>query len=542
MRSLKPTCFFLFCIFSFANCIAQSINKDSLAQHIIILASDSFQGRKPFTIGETRTVDYIQTTFKRLGLEPGNGNSYIQDVPMVSIKPDSITPLRVTSPKGNFELQSFTDFVAWTERTDPVVSFNNDELVFAGYGVVAPEYNWNDYANLDVKGKIVMVLVNDPGFGNGDTTLFKGIRETYYGRWTYKYEEAARQGAKGCLIVHNTAAASYPFSVVQNSNTGAKLQLYDSSSSKYQLAIQGWVSQQAALKLLQAGGKDSSLIKSADIRGFKGTPLNIRVSLTVSSRSLYNRSRNVIAKITGSKRPGEYIIYSAHWDHFGIGKPNEKGDSIYNGAVDNASGIAALLEVARAFKNLPTPPERTIIFIATTAEEQGLLGAEYYAQHPLYPLTKTVADINFDMMNTFGKTKDIAIYGPGESELDDYLQKEAESKGRYIGAEANPEAGMFFRTDQFDFAKVGVPAFTTSSGIDAVDKGKVYGRQQKQDYFTYRYHRPSDEYNVATWNLDGCTEDVELLFQVGKKLAAENSFPKWKDGSEFKAVREKSLQ
>jgi len=519
----------------------QSINKDSLAKHIMILASDSFQGRKPFTIGETRSVDYIQNVYKYLGLEPGNGDSYVQDVPMVSIKPDTITPLKVESPNGNFELQSFTDFVAWTERTDPVESFNNDEVVFAGYGVVAPEYNWNDYANLDVKGKIVMVMVNDPGFGNGDTTLFQGIRETYYGRWTYKYEEAARQGAKGCLIIHNTAAASYPFSVIQNSNTGAKLHLDNRSNKDYQLAIQGWIPEQTALKLLQAAGKDSSLLKSADIRGFKGTSLNIRLSVTVKSEIEYKLSKNVIAKITGSKHPNEYIIYSAHWDHFGIGKPDNKGDSIYNGAVDNASGVAALLDVARAFKNLPTPPDRSIIFIATTGEEQGLLGATYYALHPIYPLAKTVADINFDMMNCFDRTKDISIDGPGESELDDYLQKEAESKGRYLGAESHPEAGHFFRADHFAFAKVGVPAFNTSAGIDDITNGKAYGKKLKDDYYTYNYHRPSDNYDPKAWNLAGAAEDIELLFQVGKKLAFSNAWVQWKPTSEFKAVREKSL-
>ena len=519
----------------------QSINKDSLAKHIMILASDSFQGRKPFTIGETRSVDYIQNVYKYLGLEPGNGDSYVQDVPMVSIKPDTITPLKVESPNGNFELQSFTDFVAWTERTDPVESFNNDEVVFAGYGVVAPEYNWNDYANLDVKGKIVMVMVNDPGFGNGDTTLFQGIRETYYGRWTYKYEEAARQGAKGCLIIHNTAAASYPFSVIQNSNTGAKLHLDNRSNKDYQLAIQGWIPEQTALKLLQAAGKDSSLLKSADIRGFKGTSLNIRLSVTVKSEIEYKLSKNVIAKITGSKHPNEYIIYSAHWDHFGIGKPDNKGDSIYNGAVDNASGVAALLDVARAFKNLPTPPDRSIIFIATTGEEQGLLGATYYALHPIYPLAKTVADINFDMMNCFDRTKDISIDGPGESELDDYLQKEAESKGRYLGAESHPEAGHFFRADHFAFAKVGVPAFNTSAGIDDITNGKAYGKKLKDDYYTYNYHRPSDNYDPKAWNLAGAAEDIELLFQVGKKLAFSNAWVQWKPTSEFKAIREKSL-
>lgn len=518
------------------------IDADSLAHHVQILASDSFQGRKPFTLGETRTVDYIQNTYKRLGLEPGNGSSYMQDVPLVSIKADTVTALESNIAGRHVELQYFNDFVAWTERTDSVVSLNNDEVVFAGYGVVAPEYNWNDYANINVKGKIVLVMVNDPGFGDHDTSLFKGITETYYGRWTYKYEEAARQGAKGCFIIHNTPAASYPFSVIQNSNTGTKMHLDHKGSSAYQLAVQGWLSESAAWALLREAGRDSMLVDDADVRGFKATPLNIKLSLTIKSTITYNTSKNVIAKITGSKRPNEYIIYSAHWDHFGIGKPDATGDSIYNGAADNAIGVASLLEIARAFKQLPTAPERSIIFIATTAEEQGLLGAEYYTEHPIYPLNKTVGDINIDIMNTFGRTKDIGIDGGGQSELEDYLQQEAANKNRYIGPEAHPEGGHFFRADHFAFAKVGVPGFNTSPGIDALDSGKVYGKKQKDDYYTNRYHRPSDQYDPKTWNLDGCREDVQLLFEAGRKLSMETTWPQWKAGSEFKAIREKSMK
>ena len=515
-----------------------SFNKDSLTDHIKMLASDSFQGRRPFTVGETRTVDYLKNSFIQLGLEPANGNSYLQDVPLVEITPGKISAITVQSPKGNFELQRMKDFVTWTKRTDSIVSLDNDEVVFAGFGVVAPEYNWNDYAGLDVKGKVVMVMVNDPGFASGDSTLFKGKAMTYYGRWTYKYEEAARQGAKACLIVHNTAAASYPFEVVQNSNGGVKLHLDTRQHPEYELAMQGWVTEEAAKKLLQAAGKDSSLLVAANQRGFKGMPLGLKLSGTLESKAVFNLSHNVIAKITGSKNPNEYIIYTAHWDHFGISKPDEKGDSIYNGALDNGSGTASILELARAFKSMKNKPERSIIFLAVTAEEQGLLGSAYYATHPVFPVEKTVANINIDGINNMGKAKDISISGGmGQSELEDYLEKEVKAKGRYIAPELHPEAGRYFRSDHFNFAKVGVPSLTTGAGIDNIEKGKEYGKKFQDEFTAKYYHKPADQYDPNRWNLDGGLEDIELLFQVGKRLAFESNWPKWKDGSEFKALR-----
>ena len=515
-----------------------SFNKDSLIDHIKMLASDSFQGRRPFTVGETRTVDYLKNSFIQMGLEPANGNSYLQDVPLVEITPGKISAITVQSPKGNFELQRMKDFVTWTKRTDSIVSLDNDEVVFAGFGVVAPEYNWNDYAGLDVKGKVVMVMVNDPVFASGDSTLFKGKAMTYYGRWTYKYEEAARQGAKACLIVHNTAAASYAFEVVQNSNGAVKLHLDTRQHPEYELAMQGWVTEEAAKKLLQAAGKDSSLLVAANQRGFKGMPLGLKLSGTLESKAVFNLSHNVIAKITGSTNPNEYIIYTAHWDHFGISKPDEKGDSIYNGALDNGSGTASLLELARAFKSMKNKPERTVIFLAVTAEEQGLLGSAYYATHPVFPVEKTVANINIDGINNMGKAKDISISGGmGQSELEDYLEKEVKAKGRYIAPELHPEAGRYFRSDHFNFAKVGVPSLTTGGGIDNIEKGKEYGKKFQDEFTEKYYHKPADQYDPNRWSLDGGLEDIELLFQVGKRLAFENSWPKWKDGSEFKALR-----
>lgn len=514
-----------------------TFNKDSLLQHIKVLASDSFQGRKPFSPGETKTVEYLQNAFKNLGLEPGNGNSYLQNVPLVEITPMPDAVMKVQSPNGNFELQRTTDFVVATQNTDSVISLKNDELIFAGYGVVAPEYNWNDYAGINVKGKVVLVMVNDPGFGV-DTTLFKGKTMTYYGRWTYKYEEAARQGAKAVLIIHNTEAASYPFSVVQNSWGSSNLYLDKRGSKEYHCALQGWVSADAAKKLLSAAGKDTSLLLSANKLGFKAVSLNEKLSLNVKVKAEYNTSHNVIAKITGSKRPDEYIIYTAHWDHLGIGKPDEKGDSIYNGALDNASGCAALLEMARAFKALKEKPERSILFLSVTAEEQGLLGSEYYAENPIYPLNKTVADINMDVVDAYAKTNDIIITGAGQNDLEDYVAEAAKQQGRYLAPEAHPEAGSYFRSDHFCFARVGVPALECKSGIDVAGKGKAYGMQLEDDYTANRYHQPADEYD-SSWTFEGGIQDLQMFFQIGRKLADETSWPKWKQGSEFKAAREK---
>lgn len=515
-----------------------AFNKDSLAAHIQVLSSDSFQGRRPFTVGETRTVDYLQTAFANLGLEPGNGNSYVQDVPLVEISPVGAPSLKIQSPKGSLDLKSLSDFVLWTERPDSVVSLDKNDIVFAGFGVVAPEYNWNDYAGLDVKGKTVLVLVNDPGFY--DSTLFKGHTMTYYGRWTYKYEEAARQGAAACLIIHNTGAASYPFSVVTSSNGGVKLHLDNRKSPSYQLALQGWITEETGKKLLAAAGKDSSLLTDAQHKGFKPVPLDLKLSASVRVKEVYNQSHNVIGKITGSKRPDQYIIYSAHWDHLGIGQPDAKGDSIYNGAADNASGAASLLEIARAFKSLPEKPERTVIFLAVTAEEQGLLGSAWYAQHPVYPVATTVADLNTDVINTYGPTKDITYSGMGQSELEDYLSDEIKKKGRYIAPEAHPEAGHYFRSDHFSFARAGVPSLTPDAGIDNVEKGKEYGKMKQDEYTAKYYHQPGDEYDAARWNLDGGLQDIELNFLIGRRLAFETTWPGWKPGSEFKAIRDQT--
>ncbi len=519
-----------------------TFNVDSLKKDISILASDEFQGRKPFSAGETKTIDFLKTQFAAAGLEPGNGESYIQDVPMVKITTTAAPSMTVEGPKGKFDLKGFEDYVIWTDKTDPSVSLDKTEVVFAGYGVVAPEYNWDDYAGLDVKGKVVLVLVNDPGYNAKDSSLFKGSTMTYYGRWTYKFEEAARQGAKGCLIIHNTAAASYPFTVVQNNWNGSRLRLDNRGKQETLCDVIGWVSAPAAKQLLAASGRDSSILALADKKGFKGVSLGLQLSTTMKVATEYNMSHNVIGKISGSKRPDEVIIYSAHWDHLGIGKPDETGDSIYNGALDNASATAGLLELARAFKSLKTKPERTVVFLAVTAEEQGLWGSAYYAQNPVYPTAKTLANINMDGLNSYGRTKDIIVIGRDQNQLEDYLKEEAGKVGREIAYETHPEAGYYYRSDHFNFAKVGIPALYTESGVDVIGKGKTFGEAKKDEYTEKNYHRPSDEYTPDKWVLDGAIDDLKLFFQLGKKLSADEKWPEWKTGSEFKALREKDLK
>lgn len=515
---------------------ADSFNKDSLMHHIMVLSSDVYMGRRPFTAGEERTVEYMKTAFTNLGLEPGNGDSYLQEVPMVDITVNADPTMKVQGGKGSFELQHIDDYVWSTERTDSIINLDNDEVVFAGYGVVAPEYNWNDYAGIDVKGKIVLVLVNDPGFNAGDTTIFKGRTMTYYGRWTYKYEEAARQGAKACLIIHNTKAASYPFSVVQNSWGKSNLYLDTRGSSEYHCALNGWLTGDATRKLLTAAGKDTTLLATADKQGFKALPLGVKITTGVRVGTEYNKSKNVIAKITGSKHPDEYIIYTAHWDHLGVGKADSSGDTIYNGAIDNASGSAALLEMARAFKSMKEKPERTVLFLSVTAEEQGLLGSKYYSEHPIYPLEKTVAEINMDGVNANGKRKDVSISGQGQSDLEDMFVEAAKKQDRYLAPESRPEAGGYFRSDHFNYAKKGVPALNAGGGTDDAKGGKKEGERLRDEYTSKHYHQPSDEYD-SSWTFEGGLDDLRLLFNVGKRLATGNEWPKWKDGSEFKALR-----
>lgn len=521
----------------------ETFTEAGVESHIKALSADEFSGRKPFTEGETKTIAYLQDEIKKLELEPGNGESYVQEVPMVEITTEADTIMIVTSGKKSFTLEGLKDYVIWTQQTDTdSVTLTNEDLVFAGFGVVAPEYNWNDYKNVDVKGKIVLVIVNDPGFGLGDTTFFKGNTMTYYGRWTYKYEEAARQGAKGCIIIHDDVPAGYGFWVVQNSWNTPKLYLDPRGGSEYTCPAMGWVSLPTAKKLFEAAGMDyTDALSRAHKQGFTAEPMNLSLSTSMKVKTRFDKSSNVIAKITGSQQPDEYIIYSAHWDHLGVGKADEKGDSIYNGAFDNASGTAGLLEIAKAFKAMKNKPARTVVFLWVTAEEQGLWGSAYYAQNPIYPKEKTVTNINVDGLNPYGKTKDIVLVGLGQSELEDYVNDETKRVGRYVSPEPNPVAGIYFRSDHFNFAKIGIPALYLKTGVDNVDKGIEYGTQLQIDYTANKYHKPSDEYNEP-WDLSGAVEDLKILFNVGKKISMEKTWPQWKATSEFKAVRDSYMK
>jgi len=518
----------------------KAINDTVFSKHIAVLASDGFEGRKPFTEGETKTINYLKGEFEKLGLKPGNGNSYFQDVPMVDIK-STPSDLIIKAAAGNKEvsLKFLDNFVAASRHVTNQIKVENAELVFAGYGIVAPEYKWNDYEGLDVKGKTVVVMVNDPGFL--DSTLFKGKTMTYYGRWTYKFEEAARQGATGVIIIHEDKAASYPWAVVRSGWAKSKLYLAAADDNKSRSLMEGWITQDVAKAMFKMAGKSEDLMVQAGKKGFKPVGLRLTVSTTINNTIKKSISHNVVAVLPGTKRANEYIIYSSHWDHLGKGEAIN-GDSIYNGAVDNATGTAALLVLADAFKKAQKLPERSIMFLAVTAEEQGLLGSEYYGSHPLVPVNKTVANINIDAMQASGKTKDIIAVGFGQSELEDYLVEAAKKQGRVVVKDSNPSAGYYFRSDHFNFAKVGIPALYTETGEDNLAHGLAWGKAQKEDYTKNRYHAPADNFEPAKWDFAGMVEDLRLLFAIGYRLSNETNFPSWKNESEFKAIREKSMK
>lgn len=510
-----------------------TIDTGSFITYVKTLSADEFLGRKPFTKGDTLTVNYIAEEFQRIGLEPGNGDSYFQEVPMIEITSTPGPALIFSKGNHQFRLGYLDDYVIGSQQTDARINIPETELVFAGFGIVAPEYQWNDYAGLDAAGKTVVVMVGDPGFY--DSTLFKGDTMTYYGRWTYKFEEAARQGATGVLIIHETDAASYGWNVVRSGWTGPQLALETPEGKLTRAAFEGWITAAAAEKLFELAGS-TDLVAQAKKPGFKPVPLHVTTSVSIKNDVRKSASNNVLGKVAGSKYPDEYVIYTAHWDHLGIGEPVD-GDSIYNGAIDNASGIAALFELAKAFKALETPPERSILFLAVTAEEEGLLGSAYYAGNPVYPLGKTVANINIDALSPIGRTSDIAVIGLGHSELDDYVIRAAERYGRTVVPGGNPSAGSFFRSDHFNFAKVGVPALYTGSGSDVAGKDST-AVAELQEAFSKRYHHVSDEYD-ETWDVGGMISDIQVVFDVGHTLSRERTFPKWKPGSEFKEAGER---
>lgn len=514
------------------------ISTEGLSYHIKNLSSDEFMGRMPFTEGETITVEYIKEEYAKMGLEPGNGDSFFQEVPMVELTANNVSTMNIGAMGTTISLNYKDDFVALTRQVVDKIEVDNSEIVFAGFGVVAPEYNWNDYDGLDVQDKVVMVLVNDPGFSTGDPDFFKGEAMTYYGRWTYKYEEAARQGAKGIIIVHDTKPASYPWSVVRNGWSGANLYLEAEDKNMSRCAFEGWVSLEAAKSIFALAGKqDYNFTKEAVSQDFRGFSLNVNLSLSFENNSKSSVSKNVAGLLKGTEKPDEVIIYSGHWDHFGIGAVVD-GDSIFNGAIDNASGIASIMEVAHAFAHQDNPPKRSVLFLAVTAEEQGLLGSEYYATNPIFEPAKTVANINIDALNAYGPMKDLTIVGYGQSELEDIAGEFASAQGRYLSPNPNPGAGSFFRSDHFNFAKVGIPALYAKGEKEHMTEGVEYVQKLDEEYTANHYHRQSDNFN-PDWDLGGMLQDTEIFFKVGDKLANDTSlWPKWKEGSEFKALRE----
>ncbi|HXH05217.1 MAG TPA: M28 family metallopeptidase [Vicinamibacterales bacterium] len=523
-----------------------AIDAGRLLAHIRTLASDAFEGRKPGTRGEELTVAYLEREFRAIGLEPGNTDgTFIQRVPLVGITPE-VTPLRLRRGASALDLRYKEDFVAWTRRVTDTVSLDASELVFAGYGVEAPEFQWDDFKGTDVAGKTIVVLVNDPPVtapdGSLDPKVFGGKAMTYYGRWTYKYEKGAEKKAAGVLIVHETEPAGYPWSVVQGF-AGERFDLATPDRNMGRAAVEGWITLQKAREIFALAGQDFEALKRKAVsRDFRPVPLGIAASIGVKNTIRSVDSRNVIAKLTGSDpaRRDEYVIYTAHWDHLGVGDP-VRGDRIYNGAKDNASGTAALLELARAFKTVQPPPKRTILFLAVTAEEQGLLGSLYYTLAPVYPLEKTLAVINIDGLNVHGRTKDITVVGMGASDLDEYLREAARAQGRVLRPDPEPEKGFYYRSDHFNFAKQGVPSLYTDEGVEFIGKPAGYGMQVRDRYTKEGYHAPSDEVK-PDWDLTGAVEDVQLFFDVGYRVANATTWPEWTPGNEFRAIRERRLR
>lgn len=518
----------------------EAIQAETLARNIQILASDEFEGRAPASEGEKKTLDFLQREFQQLGLKPGNGTSYLQPVPMVVISLASEPTLEVKGKNQSLIFNYKSDFVALTRRVQEKVILADSEIVFVGYGIVAPEYNWNDYDGIDVKGKTVMVLINDPGYATQDPKLFNGRAMTYYGRWTYKYEEAARQGAAGVLIIHETEPAAYPWQVVENSWTGPQFHLVSEDNNLSRCAVEGWLQKEVAEKILKTAGFDLEELKKQALRpDFKPISLGLKANLSLNNEINKVISHNVVALWPGTKRADEYIIFMSHWDHLGR-NPRLEGDQIFNGAVDNATGTAGLIELARAFTNLKKRPWRSIVFLSVTGEEQGLLGSEYYATHPLFPPEKTIAVINMDALNIYGPMKDITVIGYGLSELDKYIEEAARRQGRTVNPDPTPEKGSYFRSDHFSFAKKGIPAIYPSGGVDHVVYGREWTLAQKEKFLAEKYHQPSDEFD-PNWDLQGAIDDLKLLFWMAYRLANEASFPNWNEGTPYKAKRDEAL-
>lgn len=517
------------------------VDEALLRETIRTLSSDEYEGRGPGTAAEPKTLDAIIARFKAAGLQPGNKGQWLQDVPTATITAINKSPLTITGGPQVLTFKPSSEFVAGSYRITPHTEVKDSELVFVGYGINAPELGWNDYAGVDMKGKTAVILVNDPDYAmEGENGLFRGRRMTYYGRWTYKFEEAARQGAAAALIIHDTFPAAYGWQVVESSWSGAQHFVQTANDGADQTAANGWIQKPVAEAILKAAGKDlAALIAAAQVKGFKPVPLGLKASLAFDNTIEKANSHNVVGILPGKTRPDEYVLYSAHWDHLGHCKPDATGDDICNGAVDNATGIGALVSLAK-MSGKAGAAARSQVFLAVTLEESGLLGSEYYAQNPVYPLAKTVGGVNMDGLGIGGPAKDITVTGGDKSELTTILRKVEGEMGLSESPEEHPERGHYYRSDHFSFAKRGVPMFDVGRGTDLVVGGKAAGQAAADDYVNVRYHQPSDQYQES-WDISGMVQDVKLFYRLGRELADSNVWPNWHPNDEFRAIRDKSL-
>lgn len=526
----------------------ESISSNDIMQHTKVLSSDEYEGRGPGTKGEELTVKYLTEQFQKLGLKPGNPDgTYVQKVPLVGFTAQPTASF--TAGTKTMSLEFPKDYVAVSRRFVPESKVENSDIVFVGYGVVAPEYGWDDYKGVDVRGKTIVMLINDPAVPDAtdpsklDEKMFKGKAMTYYGRWTYKYEIASEKGAAAAIIIHETGPAGYPYEVVSGSWSRENFDIQKPDKNMGRVAVESWITTDRAKELFTAGGQDFDAVKKAAVtKDFKPVTLNAKANFDLKNTLREINSNNVVAKIEGSDAAlkNEYVIYSAHWDHLGR-DPKLQGDQIFNGALDNASGTAALLDIAKSYTKFATPPKRSVLFLAVTAEEKGLLGAKYYATNPLYPLNKTLANINMDGVNQWGRTKDITMVGDDNSTLIDLLRETAAAQGRKVNPDAEPEKGFYYRSDHFEFAKVGVPALYTDSGTDFIGKDANYSKQKRDEYTEKDYHKVSDEIK-PDWDLSGAVEDAQLLSIIGYRVAQGEKYPEWKPGSEFKAKRDETMR
>jgi len=516
-----------------------AITEADFAHRVQVLASDDFQGRAPGSPGEEKTVEWLAAEFERMGLEPGNGDSWFQDVPMVETTADEASVAMTLDVAGDERSLAFgEDMVVGTRTGEETVSIDDSPLVFVGYGVNAPELGWNDYEGVDVDGKTVVMFINDPGFHVDDESLFEGQRMTYYGRWTYKFEEAARQGAAAALIIHDTAGASYGWDVVKNSWSGPQFDLPAEHDPEPRLPAQGWLNGDVARDVLARLGHDlDDLYQAANKPDFEAIELDARMSLRLSSTSTSGSSRNVVARLPGTSRADEAVIYMGHWDHLGV---HDNGD-IYNGAIDNATGVAGIMEIAEAFAAREQRPERSLVFLAVTLEESGLLGSKYYVAQPTVPLENTVAVINLDAMPVIGRASDMTVVGLGNSELEDILERVLRGQDRTLSPEATPQDGFFFRSDHFNFAKAGVPALYAKGGDNLREGGLEAGAAAQLDYRDARYHQPADIFDPS-WDMSGVVEDLQALYKVGEILADGDDWPNWREGNAFKANRDRMME